>query len=92
MDTLVDFFALRPVFTFAGLRVVWYVYLTHTIIQLYISFAEVWQLLAQRGISWVNWSPNAVPLLLGVIAQVLLVRVLLEVAGTILLAPRGSSA
>jgi hypothetical protein len=92
METLVDFFTLRPVFTFAALRVVWYVYLTHTIIQLYISFSEVGLLLAQRHISWANWSPNAIPLLLGVIAQVLLVRVLLEVAGTILLAPRGNPA
>jgi hypothetical protein len=41
--------------------------------------------LAQRGISWEAWSPNFLPLILGIVAQVLLVRVLLEVAGTILL-------
>jgi hypothetical protein len=88
MNALIDFFTLRPVFTFFGLRVAWYIYLLHTAFQLYISFSEVSQLLAQRGISWVNWSPNAAPLLLGVGAQVVLVRVLLEVAGTVLLTPR----
>ena len=86
MTALIDFFTLRPVFTFAGLKIIWYVYLLHTIIQLYISLSEVTQLLAQRNISWLAWSPNAIPLLLGVVAQVLLVRLLIEVAATILLA------
>ena len=31
METLFNFFALRPVFTFVGLRLVWYLYLTHVI-------------------------------------------------------------
>ena len=90
MTALTDFFVPRPVFTFFGLQIIWYVYLLHTIIQLYISLSEVGQLLAQRSISWVTWSPNAIPLLLGVIAQVLLVRLLIEVAATILLTPRRS--
>ncbi len=63
MDALIDFFTLRPVFTFVGLKIVWYIYLLHTILQLYISLSEVWQLLAQRNISWVTWSPNAIPLI-----------------------------
>ena len=92
MTALTDFFALRPVFSFFGLQIVWYIYLLHTIIQLYISLSEVGQLLAQRNISWITWSPNAIPLLLGVIAQVLLVRLLIEVAATVLLSSsrRGS--
>ena len=88
MTALIDFFALRPAFTFFGLQIVWYIYLLHTIIQLYISLSEVGQVLAQRSISWVTWSPNAIPLLLGVVAQVLLVRLLIEVAATVLLGSR----
>ena len=88
MTALIDFFALRPVFTFFALQIVWYIYLLHTIIQLYISLSEVGQVLAQRSISWVTWSPNAIPLLLGVVAQVLLVRLLIEVAATVLLGSR----
>jgi hypothetical protein len=85
MDTLIDFFTLRPTFTFVGLKIVWYVYLLHTIVQLYISFAEVSRLLSQRNISLINWSPNSIPIILGIVAQVALVRLLIEVAATILL-------
>jgi len=85
MDTLIDFFTLRPTFTFVGLKIVWYVYLLHTIVQLYISFAEVSRLLSQRNISLINWSPNSIPIILGTVAQVALVRLLIEVAATILL-------
>jgi hypothetical protein len=88
MNALIDFFAFRPVFTFFGLKLVWYVYLFHTFVQLYVSFTEVSTLLAQRNLSLLAWLPNSAPLLLGVIAQVLLVRLLLEVAATILLTPR----
>ncbi len=91
MNFLIEFFALRPVFTFVGLKIVWYLYLLHTFIQLYTSFAEVSQLLAQRSISWLSWSPNSVPLILGIVVQIALVRVLLEVAATILLTPRRSA-
>ena len=85
MDTLIDFFTLRPTFTFVGLKIVWYIYLLHTIVQLYISFAEVSRLLSQRNISLINWSPNSIPIILGIVAQVALVRLLIEVAATILL-------
>jgi len=40
MRVLGDFFALRPVFTFWGLRLIWYVYLTNTIIQAYIALED----------------------------------------------------
>ncbi len=36
MDGLINFFALRPLFTFRGLKVVWYLYLLHILIQLYV--------------------------------------------------------
>jgi hypothetical protein len=88
MNAVIDFFTLRPVFTFFGLKIVWYLYLLHTIVQFCFSIAEVSQLLAQRNISWLAWAPNSVPLVLGILAQVALVRLLIEVAATILLAPR----
>jgi hypothetical protein len=88
MDALFNIFALRPVFTFAGLKIVWYIYLLHTFVQLYIAIAEVSQFLAQKGISWLAWSPNFLPAILGLVAQILLVRLLLEVAATILLTSR----
>jgi hypothetical protein len=33
----------------------------------------------------INWSPNSIPIILGIVAQVALVRLLIEVAATILL-------
>ena len=85
MGSPIDFFALRPFFTFFSLRIVWYIYLLHMAVQLYVSIAEVSHLLAQRGISWLTWAPNSVPLVLGIIAQVGLVRLLIEVAATVLI-------
>jgi hypothetical protein len=90
MNALSDFFALRPVFTFFGLQIVWYIYLLHMAVQLFMSVTEMSELLARRGINWLAWSPNFLPLLFGVVAQILLVRLILEVAATILLAPRRS--
>jgi hypothetical protein len=90
MNALSDFFTLRPVFTFFGLQIVWYIYLLHMAWQLYVSVTEVSQLLVQRGISWLTWSPNFLPVLLALVAQIALVRLILEVAATILLAPRRS--
>jgi hypothetical protein len=90
MNALSDFFTLRPVFTFFGLQIVWYIYLLHMAWQLYVSVAEVSQLLVQRGMSWLTWSPNFLPVLLALVAQIALVRLILEVAATILLAPRRS--
>jgi hypothetical protein len=84
MDTLINFFALRPVFTFWGLRVVWYIYLSNVIVQSYVAAFGIFQALAQRGISWEAWSPNFLPLILGIVAQLAVVRLLLEVAGIIL--------
>jgi hypothetical protein len=88
MGKVLDFLEMRPFFTFFSLRVVWYIYLLHMLIQLYVSFREVSLILAQRGIGWQTWAPSALPLLVTTIAQIALVRVLLEVAAAILLKDR----
>jgi hypothetical protein len=80
METLIDFFALRPTFTFYGIKIVWYLYLTNTIVQTYVSVSGISRILAQKGVSMEVWLPNSIPLLLGIIAQLALVRLLLEVA------------
>jgi hypothetical protein len=84
MEVLVNFFALRPVFTFWGLRLVWYLYLLNTVVQAYVAIAGIFRVLAQRGISWEVWSPNFLPLILGIVAQLVIVRLLLEVAAIII--------
>jgi hypothetical protein len=84
MDALINFFALRPVFTHYGIKVLWYIYLFNAFIQAYIVVSGVIRILAQRGISWEAWSPNFIPLMLGIIVQLGLVRLFLEVAAIIL--------
>ena len=92
MDALSNFFTLRPVFTFFGLKIVWYIFLLHVVVELYVELTAVSQLLQQRGISWLTWLPNSAPLILGLIAQIAVVRLLLEVAATILLSrPRSET-
>ena len=84
MDALINFFALRPTFTFYGLKIVWYIYLTNVVVQTYVAVSGISRLLAQRGISMEVWLPNSIPLILGIIAQLVLVRLLLEVAAIII--------
>jgi hypothetical protein len=84
MDRLISFFIFRPTFTVLGLRVVWYIYLANTVVQFYLAINSVLQVLAQRGISWESWSPNLVPLIFNAITQLVLVRVLVEVAAIII--------
>jgi len=84
METLINFFTLRPTFTHFGLKVVWYLYLLNAVVQTYGSISSISQVLAQRGIQVELWSPNFIPLLLGVIAQLAVVRLLLEVAAIII--------
>jgi hypothetical protein len=86
VQKLLDFFSLRPIFTFGTLKFVWYLYLTHVVIQLYIALNTVSHVLSQRGITWEAWAPNSIPLAIDLIAQVGLVRILLEVAARVLLA------
>jgi hypothetical protein len=66
------------------LQVVWYIYLSNVVFQAYIAVSGVFQALAQRGISWESWSPNFIPLILGIVAQLAMVRLLLEIAAIIL--------
>jgi hypothetical protein len=84
MDTLVNFFALRPTFTFVGLQVVWYIYLTNVLVRSYVAIFGIFQALAQRGISWETWSPNLIPLILGIVSQIAVARLLLEIAAIVL--------
>jgi hypothetical protein len=84
METLINFFALRPTFTFLGLKIVWYLYLLNTFVQTYVAVSGISRLLAQRGISMEVWLPNSLPLILGLVAQLVLVRLLLEVAAIII--------
>jgi hypothetical protein len=90
MNDLINFFALRPVFTHYGMKVVWYIYLLNAFVQTYIAVNGVFHILAQRGISWEAWSPNFIPLILGIIVQLVLVRLLLEVAAIVLAGARRS--
>jgi hypothetical protein len=83
MEALINFFTLRPTFTFFGLRAVWYLYLLNAVVQFYISISGISKLLAQRGIHVDLWSPNFIPLFLGVVAQLALVRLFLEVAAIV---------
>jgi hypothetical protein len=88
MQTLINFFALRPTFTFQALRAVWSIYLLHAILQAFISAFGIVQHATQRGISWEVWSPGFFTLALGLTAQVALVRVLLEVAAIVISSSR----
>jgi hypothetical protein len=90
MVALINFLTLQPTFSLLGLKVVWFMYLLNVLIQSYIAVAGIFQALAQRGISWEVWSPNIIPLVLGTVTQLALVRLLMEVAATILLT-RGPS-
>ena len=84
MEILSNFFALRPTFTVVGLKVVWYIYLLNTFIQTYVAVSGISKVLAQRGISFEVWLPNSFPLILGLVAQLAVVRLLLEVAAIII--------
>ena len=91
METLINFFTLRPTFTVFGLKVVWYIYLINVVVQLYVSISGVLQVLAQRGIHLDLWSPNLIPVFLGVVAQLLIVRLLIEVAAIIISSPQSTT-
>ena len=91
MGTIANFFTLQPTFTITGLRIIWYVYLLNAVIQLYVAISGIINLFAQRGITIEVWSPNFIPLILGAIAQLLLVRLLLEVAAFIISRSKNSA-
>ena len=84
MDAIINFFALRPTFTFWGIRLVWYLYLLNVVVQTYNAMSVIVRALSQRGINWETQSPNFIPLFLNIIVQLALVRLLLEVAAIII--------
>ena len=84
METIINFFTLRPTFTVLGLKIAWYLYLLNTAVQTYTTVSGIFQVLAQRGIQVDLWSPNFIPLLLGLVAQLVLVRLVIEVAAIII--------
>jgi len=90
METLINFFTLRPTFTLFGLKVVWYLYLLNVVVQSYVSLTNIAQLLAQRGAQLTLWSPHSIPLVLSLVAQLVIVRVLLEVAAIVISELRSS--
>ena len=84
METVINFFTLRPTFTVFGLKIVWYLYLLNVVVQSYVTISNASQILAQRGMHLDLWSANYIPLLLGLIAQLAIVRLLLEVAAIVI--------
>jgi hypothetical protein len=84
MEVLISFFALRPTFTVFGLKVVWYIYLLNTFVQTYNAVSGIFRILAAKGISVEAWLPNSIPLILGLFAQLLIVRLLIEMAAIII--------
>jgi hypothetical protein len=85
MEALLNFFTLRPTFTVFGLKVVWYIYLLNTSIQTYNAVSGFSQVMTQRGIGLEAWLlPNAIPLILGLVAQLAIVRLLIEVAAIVI--------
>jgi len=84
MESIVNFFTLRPTFTLFGLKVVWYLYLVNVVVQTYVTMVGVYQALVQRGVQ-IELSPqNFIPLILGLAAQLALVRLLIEVAAIVI--------
>ena len=84
METLINFFALRPTFTLWGLKLLWYAYLLNTIVQVYFALFGLFQAFAQRGLTLAVWSPNVLVLVFGAVVQLALARLLLEVAAIII--------
>jgi len=90
MDAIINFFTLRPTFTIFGLKIVWYLYLLNVLVQTYVSISGIIQIMAQRGVQLDLWSPNFLPLLLGLVAQMAIVRLLIEVAAIIISGSKNS--
>jgi hypothetical protein len=82
VNVLIDFFAMRPVFTLWGLRLVWFAFL----LQQAITLAAV--LSNTNYFRWDAWYA-LLTFLLHIGINLALVRVLIEVAAAVLL--RGSS-
>jgi hypothetical protein len=79
MNTLTGFFALRPVFTMWGLRLVWFLFLAQQV----VFIADMYSSAGSLG--WRSWP--GITNLLHVGLHVVLVRLLIEVAMAALLRP-----
>jgi hypothetical protein len=90
MEAVINFFTLRPTFTVFGLKVVWYIYLLNAVVQTYTSISGISRALAQRGLQLQLWSLDSIPLILSLVAQLLIVRLLLEVAAIVISTSRTS--
>ena len=80
MDAIVNFFTLRPTFTIFGLKLPGTIYLLNVVVQIYNSIVGYPQCLAQRGMQLDHLVSSFMPVFLGWIAQLVIVRLLLEVA------------
>ena len=76
MDTLIGFFTVRPVFTLSGLRLVWLLVIAQQVVFLTAAFDSAGQ------ISWRSWI--AVTSLFHAALYLVLVRLLIEVAASVL--------
>jgi hypothetical protein len=90
MNTLIDFFVMRPVFTLLGLRLLWFAFLVHQV-------ATTATVLASREyFDWEGWY-SLFTLLLYLVTNLVLIRLVIEVAAAVLLrvsptkAKRGSN-
>ena len=77
MDTLINFFAVRPVFTLYGLRVLWGAYLLNQAIPFMALFTN-------PHFEVVRSIPALLALLIQAGLNIAIVRLLIEVAGSIL--------
>ncbi len=80
MKILIEFLTLRPVFTRSALRIVWYVYLAATLLQIaqYV-IVQMGTVAMSRGVSPFVFVSLLPPLFLS-LAQLTLVRIFLEIA------------
>ena len=81
MQAAADFFALRPVFTYRGLLILWRLYLAAVVLDYVASLALI--IRSPSGDVFLS----LVPALLYSVALVVLVRLLIEVALRVLIAP-----
>lgn len=78
MNTVIEFFAIRPVFTLYGLRILWAAYLLNQVIPFMALFTNPHFLVA-RSI------PGLLALVIQACINIAIFRLLIEVAGFILL-------
>lgn len=78
MDTLIEFFAVRPVFTLYGMRVLWGAYLLNQAVPFMALFTN-------PNFSVTRSIPALLALLIQSCLNIAIFRLLIEVAGAVLL-------